>query len=237
VLAALFVGAHAVPLYADGLIHKLPPDGMWARFDLSGEGRAPNGDVQVKFTGTLTVKSVGQDAADGRVCRWIEIETTAEAERRGQKQEQTETWKLLIPEEFLATGQNPRAHVVKAFKKDRAGKVHELDVHGKDAQAIESLDEFFHAPLAESTKSEGVELVAPAGTFRCTKLDGKESSQVGDSGVETEVQTWLCDEAPFGVAAYRHSKSRSRGGLSVGTRSMELKLAKTGTDAKSDVGP
>ena len=236
-LAAMLFALRPAPACADGLIHRLPPDGSWVQFDVAGEGRGPNGEVRVAMRGTLTVRSVGQDSADGKVCRWIEIETTIEGERNGQKQQETETWKVLVPEEFLASGQDARAHVVKAFKKNRSGKVHELDVKGKDAQAIESLDEFFHAPLAESRKSEKVELVTPAGTFRCTKVDGKGFSQVGDSGVDVGTQTWLSDEVPFGVAGYRHEKSRSRGGVNIGGRWMELKVAKTGTDAKSALGP
>jgi hypothetical protein len=80
-----------------------------------------------------------------------------------------------------------------------------------------------------------VELKVPGGIFLCTHVSGKETSETGDTDVA--IQTWLTDEAPFGVAAYRHSKMRKKEGESLGGRWMELKLASSGTDAKSSIDP
>ena len=147
---------------ADGLIQKLPTDGNWVRFDMTGEGRSPSGDVGVTLKGTLTLRSVGRETVDGAECRWIEIETSIEFQRGGTTTQVGEVLKLLIPEKFLAADQNPRAHVLKAW-------------------------------------------------------------------------TWLTDKVAFGAAGFRQSKSRSANGVSQGARTMELKVAESGTGAKSAI--
>src|SRR6516165_9575988 len=95
---------------ADGLIQQLPSDGSWVRYDVTGEGRSPTGEVGVTHQGTLTLKSVGRETVDGTECRWIETETKIEFTRAGRNEEFTDVLKLLIPEKFLAADQNPRAH-------------------------------------------------------------------------------------------------------------------------------
>lgn len=232
-LAALTFVASVSVAVADGMIHELPADGSWVRFDVTGEGQKPGGEVAISLKGSLTLKSVGREQVDGIDCRWIEFETTLEFQRGDRKGEQTEIFKLLIPEKYLVTGQNPRAHVLKAWKRDAAGATRELDLKGQNAREVESLDELLNGGLVQSEKMEGVEIKTPGGTFACTRLNGKESSASGD--IDLETQTWLTDKVPFGVAAYRHSKIRKRAGESLGGRWMELKFAKSGTDAKSAV--
>src|SRR5690242_6771042 len=65
-LAVFVLFVLQAPARADGLIHQLPADGTWARFDVTGEGRGPNGELRVTMAGTITVKSVGQGSADGK---------------------------------------------------------------------------------------------------------------------------------------------------------------------------
>jgi hypothetical protein len=232
-LAVLAFVANSAPVAADGMIHDLPADGSWVRFDVIGEGQKPGGEVAVSLKGTLTLKSVGREQAEGIDCRWIEFEMALAFQRGDRNGEQTELFKLLIPEKYLATGQNPRAHVVKGWKRDAAGAIQELDLKNRNARDVESLDELLNGGQAKSEKSDGVEINTPGGTFQCTRLNGKESSPSGD--IDLEIQTWLTDTVPFGVAAYRHSKMRRRAGESLGGRWIELKYSKSGTGARSAV--
>ncbi len=222
------------PAIADGLIQQLPTDGSWVRFDVTGEGRSPAGEVGVTLKGTLTLRSVGRETVDGTECRWIETETKIEFTRADRNEEVTDILKLLIPEKFLTVDQNPRAHVLKARKKDRQG-VRELDLKGKDAREVESQDELFHAPLPGAKRDEAIEFKAPGGTFQCMHLSAKSTSKRGNSDVDFTTETWLTDKVPFGVAGYRHGMSRSANGASQGARTMELKVAESGTGAKSAI--
>ncbi|MBI3866319.1 MAG: hypothetical protein HY290_30940 [Planctomycetia bacterium] len=220
---------------ADGLIHQLPADGSWVQFDMTGEGVRPNGQVSVKIKGTVTVKSVGREPVDGADCRWIELEMVMEGERGGgQPEGRTSFIKLLIPEKHLAAGQNPLDHVKKAWKKEgKDGNSVALDLTGNGAPEVKRMDELLNAGIASSEKKGDVEISVPAGKFRCTHLKGQESQAGG--AVDVEIQTWLANDVPFGVAAYRHSKMRKSNGQSQGGRSMELKLSKSGTGAKSAI--
>jgi hypothetical protein len=234
-LATAVILAAAAPAMADGIISQLPPDGSWAEYDVTGEGLEPSGKISVRLKGTFKLSSVGRETLDGDPCRWIEIETAIEFRRGGEKGEQTDIVKLLVPEKFLVNGQNPAAHVLKAWKQNGQGVARELDLQGDDAREVASLDEIFHKPLNLTETKEGVELETPAGTFRCQNIEAKQIPEQRDAPVEFSTHAWLADKAPFGVVAYRYDKMRSRGGVSLGGRWMEWKLAKSGADAKSKI--
>src|SRR5437762_13688904 len=79
---------------ADGVIHQVPADGSWVRFDVTGAGVRPNGDVTTTLKGAMTIKSVGSEQLDGADCRWIEMKTEIEAQsERGPRGRQTDTIK------------------------------------------------------------------------------------------------------------------------------------------------
>jgi hypothetical protein len=233
-VAAIAIIVPVTPAVADGIIHELPPDGSWVRFDTTGGARKPDGTLAVSLKGRMTLRSVGSETIDATACRWIEIETTTEFQRGDEKGEVTEIYKLLISEKHLASYENPRAHVLKAWRKDAKGVVGELNMRGDGAKAVERLDELFHARFSKSEKQEGVENKTPARNFRCTKVDAHEAAE--PANVEISTQTWLTSDVPFGIAAYRHSKARKRDGVSLGERWLELKVAEVGKDAKSALG-
>lgn len=137
--------------YADGLIHQLPPDGSWARFEVSGNAVAPDGTERVTIEGTQTIRSVGSAAVDDQPCRWIELESEMAFKRSdGRGGKMNDVFKLLIPEKYLTRGQNPRDHVLKAYKRSSAQALRELDLTGQDQREIRGLDEVFHAPLEQT---------------------------------------------------------------------------------------
>jgi hypothetical protein len=232
-IAAILVSV--APAIADGIISQLPPDGSWVQYDVTGEALEPSGNVSVTLKGTFKLSSVGREMLDGNPCRWIEIETAIEFGRGEEKRELTEIVKLLVPEKFLVNGQNPSAHVLKAWKQDGQGVARELNLKGDDAREVTSLDEIFHGPLNLKETKEDVALETPAGNFRCQSIKAKQIPEQRDAPVEFSTQTWLADKTPFGVVAYRYDKMRSRDGVSLGGRWMEWKLAKSGADAKSKI--
>jgi hypothetical protein len=224
-----------LPAAADGLIQSLPPDGSWVTFEAGGEGSGPRGDSKVTFSGTVTIKSVGREAVDGEECRWIEIATALKFERPDRQGEQSEVIKLLVPEKYLTRAEDPRQHVLKAWSRIGKDVPRELDLNGKDARIVESLDELFHAPFAAVGAAEKVEFRAPAGAYPCLLREGSERTQAGDAVTEMKNKAWLTDQIPFGVAGYRFEKVRSQNNKARGSRWMELKVAKVGTDAQSAV--
>lgn len=217
--------------FADGLIHQLPKDGSWVEYELTGSGLTPTGEVRMTTTGTVTLKSVGQEKVDGKSFRWIELEVAMEAKTtRGLRSRRIDDYKLLIPEDDLAAGKDPLAHVSRLFKKDVRGFVTEHNLNEGAAEKLKGIATWISKPLEKSEQKKGVELKTPGGTFKCTQING---TKAGDSeGVSMDLETWVTDQAPFGVAAYQVKSKRKEG-----SNSFELKLVKTGTGAKSSVVP
>lgn len=236
ILATILCVSDPAQLFGDGLIHQLPKDGTWVRFDVTGEGLAPGGEVRATIMGSVTIKSVGQEEVEGTACRWIEIETEMNLQAvRGPRSKRLESFKLLIPEKNLATGQNPLAHAIKGWRKDRTNSVTELDLKNNNVPGFQNLEELLNGGMTKSEKTEGVERKLPARTYKCTHVNGKEESESGD--VEIAIQSWLTNEVPFGIVAYRYTKMRKREKESLGGRWMELTFVESGTDAKSTVAP
>ncbi len=126
---------------AEGLIHQLPKDGSWVRFEINGKGIAADGTVKISIKGTQTISSVGRVAVNNEQCRWIEIETALNYDRRDSKTgKHTEIFKLLIPEQYLTKGKNPRDHVLKAYKGSSAKTIRKLDLKGNDSRELQSMD-------------------------------------------------------------------------------------------------
>lgn len=66
-LTWLFLGAAAHSTRANGLIERLPDDGVWAAFAY----KTKSGEQEAEAR--LTISSVGREARDNQSCRWIEL--------------------------------------------------------------------------------------------------------------------------------------------------------------------
>jgi len=229
-LTVLCIAVLPATSQADGLIHQLPDDGAWVRLKVEGQGLTDDGTVTVTVKGTQTLRSIGRVTIDNQPCRWIELETKMTFERTGNEPGQlTQILKLLIPEKYLAAGQNPREHVLKAYNGKTAENLKELDLKGNDRRAIESLDEVFHAPLKKVTKLPAEEIRIEKKDWTCAGIRAESSDENGTFTTETR----LNKKVPFGVVTYEYEKQRRRGGKSQGSRSMKWKLVESGKDAKS----
>ncbi len=68
---------------AGGLIHRLPKDGQWARFETEFVGTKNGRPAPTQFKGTLTISSVGRETIDQKPCRWIEVQLESDARITG----------------------------------------------------------------------------------------------------------------------------------------------------------
>ena len=90
----------------------LPPEGAWARYYhvVTEEGRPERRNKS-------TIKVLGAEEANGRRCRWIEIEWSQDGETgRGVTQ-------YLIPEKTLAESERPLDEAIRAISRDGDGKI------------------------------------------------------------------------------------------------------------------
>lgn len=234
-LTALLV---LVPLAAraDGLIDRLPNDGAWAEFEVTGKGIGADGQSRTTIDGKLTLSSVGREEVSGEPCRWIEIKSQMRDLRGENRAETTGVLKLLLVERRLQRGQEPLAGIAKAWRQHPGmddGKIKQLDLKGEGLREVQSLDEFLHGPAWDVAELEAVEVDSKLGNLPCKGLRCTEVQKAGGAEMRLTVIVRLNDQAPFGVVSYEYEKERLRDGKSVGKRTMELKLVDFGQGAAS----
>ncbi len=240
--------------WADGLIHQLPADGTWARYDLQmkstarTEGRAPR-DFELK--GSLTVSSVGQVTEEGEKCRWIEVKS--EVSPVGQPKDIARILlKLLIPEKHLRRGEDPLSHVMRMYYSRKGGGGAEVPLERiedpwRKRYEIERFRSVFPRPL-EDVKSLGKEpVVTRIGKLDCETITGRSSlpksplREGAEWAWEGKFQFVLNNAAPFGVVSMRNERTgyETSGGEKRSKTEMDtltiLTIGEVGDKATSDL--
>jgi hypothetical protein len=224
--ATLLLILSAAVARADGLLYQLPKDGAWASYDFNCTAKA--GDHEKTVTGMLRMASVGQVTEQEQPCRWIEVQLNVEAVVEGKKARNERTCKLLIPEKWLAKGQSPLDHVVRAsWQSESGGAVEKF----ADPRNIEK------SPLpiilsgawkdAKPLKEETIE--GKFGKLSCEGTEGMLEFPMKRGGaMKCKLESRLNPETPFGVVS-SHWIVATPGG----TLEWNLKLAKHGQGAAS----
>ena len=202
---------------SDGLIYKLPDEGVWARYEehIKAEitlNNAPDPKkISHEFTRKLTVKSMERLERHEQMCRWIEVSSEPTTEAGPQE---SRVLKLLVPEEYLKRGKDPLFHVIKTFfspsPNDRAAGHIRSNIDGgfnRVQYEIDRVRPVFPKPLSnvkfESRESlqlhgrnwEDCEILT--GT---TDYDGPLSND-GRMAFESKCRVALHPEAPFGLVS------------------------------------
>ncbi len=218
-VAALLVALSNTLAHADGLFYQLPKDGTWVRYK-SELKTLSNGEERLFAAGTLTVSSVGTATENDEQCRWIEIASEFTVERKGKKDTIAETTKILVPEKYLTAGQDPSAHVLRAWRKRGKQAAAAIDLAGDGARDIKSMNEILRGPAEDGKPLEAAVIESKLGKLECEGFRGVER--------DTSYEVRLHEKASFGVVTYRHETNRGSLG-----RAIEFTLADQGTDAKS----
>jgi hypothetical protein len=220
---------------ADGLLHKLPADGAWAKYDSEWLGPSPAGELMVLRKGTMTVSSVGTESVDEEQCRWIEIRNLTIHD----DQEVASVQKLLIPEKYLLAGLNPLGHVVRAWAMHPAvngGRPQEItEMTGEQARPIRALTDMFFGPPGEiRVLDDEVIDTRKSGKLNCPGVAARYILKRGNLESIFDYETRLHDKAPFGVVTFRsESIHKEDGQIKIPKYVTILRLADFGTDAKS----
>lgn len=221
---------------ADGLIHKLPEDGTWALFEMSGGEQDANDPKDFKKgSGTLKLSSVGAAAENGEKCRWIELEAWITYNGR----ESTHLHKLLIPEKRLTKGETPAEHVVRGWERttrpDREGEVRELRTVDSKPRVGDIESVLLGGPGKDVKKLEVKVIETKLGKLKCDGVTGTFISKMhGPGGVremEGTFEAWFHEKAPFGVVAYYIETKEPNGDIVT----INLDLSETGTTALSQL--
>jgi hypothetical protein len=223
-------------LYADGLVYKLPADGTLARYKVHSKMTLPDNGKQIATDGSLTIASVGSTKIDGLDCRWIEMVLEVNL---GPGKTDRSIFKGLIPEKYLAKGENPQGQWIKGWVKLGQGQPQALSKEML-ANPTLKLNLIVTGPLQDAKPLKKKEVDTVLGQVSCEGQSGtllvKGGSVMVKDGVATVgdakvlFQNYFHDKAPFGVAW-----SRMRMPSNSGTVEEELSLAEVRADAKSQL--
>jgi len=240
-VVALLVSA-ASPARADGLFYKLPKDGTWASYQFETSVKLTE-DKEMKIKGTLRMASVGEATEGDQPCRWIEVTmemTRPEIEgvKPGEetKERMKETTKVLIPEKFLAKGQTPLEHVIRAWAQSgqSKGKPREL----KDANNIDEGPSplILAGPLKDPQQLDKVEIESKLGKLMCAGESGTVEFKMKRGGtMKGTLESRLHPDAPFGVVASKWTLQIQEEKSPAMTMVWDFKLADFGEKAKSEL--
>jgi hypothetical protein len=172
-------------VWADGLISRLPKDGIQAVFKSTTKvGEDP------ELIGRMTIASVGKVDVNGQPCRWIEISIASKIGAR------TPVIKVLINEKDLKEGRNTYEKRIKGYIRQGADReTKQMTKKNSDAMQL------FFGKGAEVKKLPSVKVDHPLlGKIECTRTSGKlKFFESRNNDVSFEITRHK--SAPFGVVS------------------------------------
>ena len=205
---------------ADGLLYQLPKDGTWAKYDAAFSIEHDQMGKTMLGKGSLRMASVGQVTEEGQPCRWIEVAVEMRSEAREDLKipegEYKEVWKVLVPEKYLAKGETPLNHAIRAwmadFARDAPKKPSGPDTVPKARQWLD-VEKLREGPLPMAlagppkgvSKLDKAEVESKLGKLTCEGVRGvlEFNDPIAMIRSTTTIETRLHAKAPFGVVSSR----------------------------------
>jgi hypothetical protein len=205
---------------AQGLIHQLPPDGTSVRYSVAVTRKGPGGEAS-NVAVDVTVSSVGVLKGSDGDLRWIEISL--------RLPEQSQLLKLAIPEKRFGKGQDPFAHIARAWLKRSDAEPEQVEPdRARRAVAV------FLAPHFDKLTGEGSDtLDTKIGKLECTVREGKTTATFDNTTMESTGRFWLSSQAPFGWAQLELHRRSMRGGELVRESTSRFTIAEVRRQAVS----
>jgi hypothetical protein len=234
-IAVLTLAWSASPARADGLLYQLPKDGTWATYDIDVvyKGNLPAPVAEATIKGTVRMASVGRTTEDKLPCRWIELRLEMEMSAGGRAAKKVDAiCKLLIPEKFLAKGQSPLDHVVRAWKQVDKGAPKQW----KKPNDIEEgpVPLFLSNPWKDVKQLDKIEVKSKLGKLVCEGVAGTlELKAKASKDMKCKFENRMNAKSPFGVVA-SHWMIEPPDVENV-VMEWNMKLADLGENAKSEL--
>jgi hypothetical protein len=230
--------------FAGGLLHTVPEDGAWARFQVEAKDSvrpsAPSMPVSVK------ISVVGSATIDGESCRWIEVDL----QRKDQKLAETEVFKLLIPEKQLGDGDDaqPLQHIIQAWRRPSGpnNPPPEQIENPKNEANVENLRIFLEDVFDGIKKMENVKVQketseelhkvpveSPTGKVECEGI--KKIGTFSREGMEMNLSYSVLfhSDSPFGVISTEATFTMKDKSKELGSSQLKTIMTESGKDATS----
>ena len=215
---------------AQAIISKLPADGTWAKYRVSGINRVKPNRV-LTSAGLKTIRSVGVVAKDMETYRWIEIESKVHF----NDQKVTITEKFLIRERDVESGKLKDDSVLKHYQlmeQDEFKKVLTMDVG--TIQSRNNVAKFFEPILDAKPKIVSKEIQTIFGTEIC---NGKIGTRMFDFAngprLPIEYLVYNHKQSPFGPVFYSQVCANEDDEKDNMSFQWKMELVEIGSDAQS----
>jgi hypothetical protein len=228
------------PVQGDGLLYSLPVDETWCSYAMKSSVLSTRKGEKEPTTieGVLTLASVGKETIKGEQCRWIELVIEVNPPK-GEKQKSI--FKGLIPEKYLAKGENPSGRWLKGWVQLGDGKPQGLTPEMLASPSMK-LNLFVSGPLQEAKPLEKKAIETGLGKLTCGGVSGvlvvkggsisDENGKVSVGDAKVHFQNYFHEKAPFGVAWCRIQTGLPEQGKGIALEEV-LTLKAIGTGAKS----
>jgi hypothetical protein len=228
-LAPVVIQAALAPTArADGLIYRLPADGMSVRYDTELTFTNNSGQ-QNMLKGSLTISSVGQTTVDNEKCRWIEFKTVMKIDQG----ERIAIGKCLIPEKDLAQGKSPGEHLIRGWIKQGDMELAISDLKSQPGRMM--LIGYLAGPAPNVKELDQAVIDGPLGKLECAGVSGGHEFQRANDTLNINFENRLHDKSPFGVVTAVWKFERKVNGQVMGSGTSKMTLAEINTTALTEL--
>ena len=168
---------------ADAIVGSLPPDGAWARYEVTLR-REAGGDVATEAA-SITLSSVGQTEIEGKPARWIEMMYVNDG---------TSYTKVLIPEEAFKGDASPINSMVRGWKHRNSETPTSIDREAPTGL----LHSLFPGRLKEAKRAASREFEVGSKSVAANGIVG---TVAFDETNEALYKVWSNPEVPFGTVS------------------------------------
>lgn len=218
-------------VFAQSLITKLPADGTWAKYKLTGFNET-NTNAKSKITGQLTIRCLETVYENMEPFQWIETECS----HRAHDLEQRFVFKFLVAESNLNDGK----HILGDFKKMwflSSFDGHERIVEVKPgSEELEGILTLLPEPLNKIQTTDEKEFELYFGKVSLRGKSGVEDYD-GNAGIKgrKEFTAYQHEKSPFGTVVFQFKREAYHELDFVSMTQHTLQLIEAGTGAESAI--
>ena len=216
-------------VFAQSLITKLPADGTWAKYEMTGSTTMSNGDVN-EHERTLLIRVVGTEHANMEEYRWIEIEQR----QKNVKGSMPSVYRFKVKGSDIGSGGDPLASLEKCWIINQAPNLDIVKEYNVETDSIQFLEWFMPPHLTDKKTLEAKTIESSIGKLECEGSSGVFNQSRAPKYIQRHTFTvYAHDKSPFGTVSFHRLTEAIVNDELNHKLEYSMVLTETGTGAKS----